>query len=182
PTSAVVSTGARARSARAETISGIRTRAMGSRTRNVADRAHLGDADRIPARAAAIAVLAADLRHARVAAGLELGARGAFGVRARAAAAAAASTAAGADAARAAALTADRRDFADADAVPRARAAVAVDGAHLGRARIAARDELRTGLAGIVRASASPAAAPATTAAATAASATTPSPAASAPP
>src|SRR6185437_4290908 len=106
------------------------------------------DADRVPQGVAAVAVLRADLGDARVAARRQLGAGRAVGVRAASAAATAATaagaaaTTAAATAAAAAALAADRVDLADADRVPRRRAAVAVLRADLGRARIAARRQL----------------------------------------
>src|SRR5947208_959206 len=52
----------------------------------------------------------------------------------------------------AAALAADRRHFAEADRVPRVGAAVAVDRADLGHARVAAVGQRRAGVALVVRA------------------------------
>src|SRR5262249_55333982 len=85
----------------------------------LADRSDFGDADRVPAGFAAVAVSAADLGHTRVAAGRELwaGRRVRVGGRAPAAPAAAA-TAAGAHASAAAGFTAHGGHLTDADVVP----------------------------------------------------------------
>src|SRR5262249_27103682 len=94
-----------------------------------ADRADLEHADAVPRRRAAVGIPAADLRHAGVAAALQLRARGAFGMRAR-------------PRRRAGVLAADGLHLADALLVPRRPAAIAVLGADLAHAGVAARRQL----------------------------------------
>src|SRR5262249_16283669 len=111
--------------------------------RELTDRAHLSDADRVPQRRAAVAVGGADGANTGVAARRELGAGAAVRVRTAAPATTAAATAATARGARA--LAADRLDLPHADRIPGVAAAVAVGAADLRHARVAAGGERAPG-------------------------------------